>query len=59
MKVPEISNTGGPKLGAGVCIPNINNTERRKRLASGVIPFFISLVVLAALMAFRVSRWWR
>jgi fatty acid desaturase len=42
-----------------VCIPNISTRERRKRLASGVIMFVISLAVLAALMAGGASRWWR
>ena len=59
MKIPEISNTGGPQIGGETCIPNISTIERRKRLASGVILFLISLVILAALMAFGVSRWWR
>ena len=42
-----------------VCIPNINTRERRKRLASGVIIFAISLLILAALTATGASRWWR
>jgi len=42
-----------------VCIANISTRERRKRLASGVIMFVISLAVLAALMAGGASRWWR
>ncbi len=41
------------------CIPNISTAERRKRLVAGVITFFISLAVLAALVAFGVGRWWR
>lgn len=46
--------------GAGeVCVPNISTRERRKRLASGVIMFAISLAILAALMATGASRWWR
>jgi hypothetical protein len=42
-----------------VCIANISLEERRKRLMGGVIAFVISLAVLAALMAFGASRWWR
>ena len=42
-----------------VCIPNISTRERRKRLASGVIIFAISLLILAALIAAGASRWWR
>ena len=59
MKVPEIENTGGPQISGDTCIPNISEIERRKRLASGVVVFLISLVILAALVAFGVSRWWR
>ena len=47
------SNTGE------VCIPNISTRERRKRLASGVIIFIITLAVLAVLMAIGASQWWR
>ncbi len=42
-----------------VCIPNISTPERRKRLISGGVMLLISLVILAALMAFGASRWWR
>ncbi len=59
MTIPKISNDGGSQIGGEVCIPNINTVERRKRLASGVIIFLVSLVILAALLAFGVSRWWR
>ncbi len=59
MKIPEISSAGGSEIGGEVCIPNISKIERRKRLASGVIVFLISLVILAVLVAFGVSRWWR
>ena len=44
---------------AVVCIPNINNRERRKRLLFGVIALAISLIVLAALIMTGVNRWWR
>jgi hypothetical protein len=53
MTIPEISK------GGEVCIPNISTAERRKRLASGVVIFLVSLVILAAFMAFGLSRWWR
>ena len=42
-----------------VCIPNISTRERRKRLLSGGVMLLIALVILAALMAFGISRWWR
>jgi fatty acid desaturase len=41
------------------CIPNISAEERRKRLRSGAVMLVVNLVVLAVLMAFGVSRWWR
>ena len=50
--------SGGSVVG-DVCIPNISTKERRKRLMSGVVMFSIGLVILAALMAFGASRWWR
>jgi prepilin-type N-terminal cleavage/methylation domain-containing protein len=53
MSMPETS-TGG-----AVCIPNINTAERRKRLAFGLIELLVSLAILAVLLAFGVSRWWR
>ncbi len=59
MKVPEFADTGGPQIGSETCIPNISKIERRKRLASGVVVFLVSLIILAALVAFGVSRWWR
>ncbi len=42
-----------------VCIANISLKERRKRLTGGVISLVISVAVLAVLMAFGASRWWR
>lgn len=42
-----------------LCIPNISPAERRKRLVAGIIPFVISLVILAALLASGAGRWWR
>lgn len=42
-----------------ICIPNISRAERRKRLTSGVIMFILSLVILGALLALDVARWWR
>jgi hypothetical protein len=59
MMKPEISEAGGPHSGGEACIPNISLVERRKRLAAGVIQFMLSLIILAALMSFGVSRWWR
>jgi hypothetical protein len=53
MAMPEFSASDA------VCIPNINTAERRKRLAFGMLELLISLVILAALLAFGVSRWWR
>jgi hypothetical protein len=53
MNVPEFSG------GGAVCTPNINTAERRKRLAFGVVALLVSLVILAVLLAFGVSRWWR
>jgi hypothetical protein len=42
-----------------VCIANISPRERRRRLASGIIPLAITPVVLGMLMRFGVNRWWR
>ncbi len=42
-----------------VCIANISPLERQKRLRFGVTQFFLSLVVLAALIAFGADRLWR
>jgi hypothetical protein len=53
MNIPEFSE------GGAVCTPNINTAERRKRLAFGVVTLLVSLVILAVLIAFGVSRWWR
>jgi prepilin-type N-terminal cleavage/methylation domain-containing protein len=59
MTVPELSPSGASQPGGAVCIPNINTAERRKRLAFGMIELLISLAILAALLTFGVSRWWR
>ena len=59
MTIPEFSESGGPQISGAVCIPNINTAERRKRLAAGLIQLLFSLVVLAVLLAFGVSPWWR
>lgn len=56
--MPDNLQPGESETGA-VCIPNISTRERRKRLASGVITFAISLAVLAALLATDTARWWR
>jgi fatty acid desaturase len=42
-----------------LCIPNISLAERRKRLAAGGIQFAVALIILAALIATGVDRWWR
>lgn len=42
-----------------ICLPNISARERRRRLAAGFIQFFLSLVVLALLIASGADRWWR
>lgn len=42
-----------------VCIPNISRREQRKRLAGGAVQSVISLIVLTALIARGVNRWWR
>lgn len=55
---PESNPPDSPISGA-VCIPNISTRERRKRLLSGGVMLLISLVILGALMAFGVRRWWR
>ncbi len=56
----DIGQSPTGNLGSGeVCIPNISVRERRKRLASGVIIFIITLAILAVLMAIGASRWWR
>lgn len=41
------------------CIPNINQVERRKRLASGAFMFGLSVTILGGLLALDVARWWR
>lgn len=41
------------------CIANISLSERRKRLASGLVMFAASFIVLVALIAIGASRWWR
>ncbi len=53
MNISEFSEDGA------VCIPNISTAERRKRLAFGLLELLVSLVILAALLALGVSRWWR
>jgi hypothetical protein len=41
------------------CIANISPEERRKRLMAGVIGLGFAVVVLAALIFFDATRWWR
>ncbi len=57
--IPEISEGGSQQVGGEVCISNISLAERRKRLASGVVQLVISLIILALLVVFGASRWWR
>ena len=42
-----------------VCIPNISQRERHKRLIAGAIQFAIGLEVLAVLIAIGANRWRR
>jgi uncharacterized membrane protein HdeD (DUF308 family) len=42
-----------------ICIPNISPKERRRRLVSGGVMLAAGLAVLAGLLAFGVSFWWR
>jgi len=55
---PGLKPSGGAVSDA-VCIPNISRPEQRKRLMSGVVMLLAGMVILAALLAFGVSRWWR
>ena len=53
-------NSSQPREQDGeVCIANISPLERQKRLRFGVMQFVLSLVVLAALIAFGADRLWR
>jgi hypothetical protein len=42
-----------------LCIPNISVKERKRRLYSGLVMFVVGLAVLAVLLYFGVSQWWR
>lgn len=44
---------------SATCIPNIGERERRKRLAAGAVMLAASLVLLGAMLALDVARWWR
>jgi hypothetical protein len=55
MTIPEVSGGGGIDTDNEICIPNINQFERRKRLAAGVIQFLFSLAILVALIDFGAS----
>jgi hypothetical protein len=59
MTIPELSPSSESQPSGAVCIPNISTAERRKRLVFGLVELLLSLVILAALLAFGVSRWWR
>jgi hypothetical protein len=54
-----LSLSAGPSEPFEVCIPNINRSEQRKRLAGGAIQLAIGLGVLAGLVARGANRWWR
>ncbi len=54
-----LSLSPGPSEPFPVCIPNINRSEQRKRLAGGAIQFAIGLGLLAGLVARGMNRWWR
>ena len=56
-KSPELALSG--VASTVLCTPNINTSERRKRLVSGGVELAFALAILVALMAFGVSRWWR
>jgi hypothetical protein len=60
---PTVPSKIGLSLKEGVsgkvCIPNINDAERRKRLTFGIISFVVALVILGALMVAGVDRLWR
>jgi hypothetical protein len=51
-QIPGIASTT-------LCIPNISTPERRKRLASGLVAFALSLGVLAVLILTGVAKGWR
>ena len=42
-----------------VCIANINERERRKRLGFGLFQLAASAGILGALLTSHASRWWR
>lgn len=54
-KTESKSSQPGPEA----CIANISPRERLKRLIGGVIPFVISIGILAWLLAIHADRWWR
>jgi len=49
---------GTPEIGQ-VCIANISQRERRKRLMSAVVQMAIAIAILAVLVVTGVDRWWR
>ena len=53
------SSTQKDKEMGEVCIANISPAERRIRMRFGITQFVISLVILAALIAFGVNPFWR
>jgi hypothetical protein len=42
-----------------VCIPNISQAERIRRLTFGIISLVIGIAVLTGLMMVGAERWWR
>lgn len=42
-----------------ICIPNIDEKQRRLRLNFGFVTLLIGLAILAAMLYFGVGRWWR
>jgi hypothetical protein len=45
--------------GNTVCIANISQRERRRRLIGGAIQFAVALIVLGVFLGLGVDRWWR
>lgn len=43
-------------IGSDICLPNISQTEQRKRLIFGIISFVIAIGILIALLSSGVDR---
>lgn len=51
---------GWPEGPSGaVCVSNISQAERRKRLAAGAVGLVVGLAMLAGMMAAGADWWWR